>query len=82
MDYIGAGDVSEIPRRMIQAAYMSIADVVIIQMQDVLELGTEARMNTPSTIGANWQWRALSGQINHEDAGWLRKYAGIYGRLL
>lgn len=82
LDYIGAGDVSEIPRRMIQAAYMSIADVVIIQMQDVLELGTEARMNTPSTIGANWQWRALSGQINHEDAGWLRKYTGIYGRLL
>ncbi len=82
MDYIGAGDISEIPRRMIQAAYMSIADAVIIQMQDVLELGTEARMNTPSTIGANWQWRARLEQIDHNDAAWLRKYAGIYGRSL
>lgn len=80
LDYIGADSIAEIPRRMIQVSYMSIADVVIIQMQDVLELGTEARMNTPSTIGANWQWRAVKGQINYEDAHWLRRYAGIYGR--
>lgn len=80
LDYLGAADTDEIPRRMIQASYMSIADTVIIQMQDVLELGTEARMNTPSTIGDNWQWRTVADQIRQDDARRLRRLAYIYGR--
>lgn len=33
----------------------------MVQMQDLLGLGSEARMNIPSTLGGNWQWRALPG---------------------
>ncbi len=43
---------------LIKAAYSSPADYAIVQMQDVLSLGSEARMNTPSTLGGNWTWRA------------------------
>ncbi len=41
----------------IESLFSSPADTVIITMQDLLGLGTEARMNTPSTLGGNWMWR-------------------------
>ena len=42
----------------IRSAYGSVSDLAVIQMQDILGLGNEARMNTPSTLGGNWTWRA------------------------
>lgn len=42
---------------MIRGAYQSVCNLAIIPMQDLLGLGTDARMNTPSTVGHNWQWR-------------------------
>lgn len=42
---------------MMRALWGSVADLTIIQAQDILGLGSEARMNTPSTVGSNWQWR-------------------------
>ncbi len=47
---------------MIRTAFASVADLCIIQMQDYLELGGEARMNFPGTLsGSNWTWRACEG---------------------
>ncbi|MBQ1389010.1 MAG: 4-alpha-glucanotransferase [Clostridia bacterium] len=42
---------------IIRVAYESVADTAIIQMQDFLGLGADARLNTPSTLGGNWEWR-------------------------
>lgn len=42
---------------MIKTAFASCADTAVIPMQDVLNLGSEARMNTPGTVGGNWGWR-------------------------
>ena len=42
---------------MIHALYMSSADTVILQMQDILGKDNSARMNYPSTLGGNWKWR-------------------------
>ena len=42
---------------MIRGAYQSVCNLAIIPMQDLLGLGSDARMNTPSTVGHNWQWR-------------------------
>lgn len=42
---------------LIRAAYASVASIVIIPMQDVLNLGEDARMNFPGKLGGNWQWR-------------------------
>ena len=51
---------------MMRGIWSSPADTAIVQMQDVLGLGDEARMNTPSTLGGNWCWRMLPGQATEE----------------
>jgi len=50
-------------------------------MQDILGLGSEARMNIPSTMGLNWKWRLLPGQMKDEDAALLYEMTKVYGRL-
>ena len=49
---------------MMCGAWMSSANLAVVTMQDLIGLGSSARMNIPSTLGGNWTWRALPGQIN------------------
>ncbi len=65
----------------IRLALSSVADTAILPMQDVLSLGTEARMNTPATVGNNWRWKMTPDQLNFELAGKLREMNLMYGRL-
>jgi 4-alpha-glucanotransferase len=48
---------SEINWVMIRAVLASVADVAIVPLQDVLGLGSAARMNLPGTVSGNWKWR-------------------------
>ena len=41
----------------IKTAYASVANIAVIPLQDILNLGNEARMNLPATLGGNWTWR-------------------------
>ena len=66
---------------MMRGAWSSVADLAIVQAQDVLELGHAARMNTPSTLGGNWCWRALPGAFTPTLARRLRHQMTLYGRL-
>lgn len=66
---------------IIKAAWSSVADMAIIPMQDLLELGEEARLNAPSTLGSNWRWRATSEQMSETLAKKICKYAILYGRF-
>ena len=66
---------------MMDVLWESVANMVIIQAQDILDLGSEARMNQPSTVGANWQWRALPGVFTQELASRLKNKMAIYNRL-
>ena len=66
---------------MMDVLWESVANMVIIQAQDILDLGSEARMNQPSTVGANWQWRALPGVFTQELASRLKNKMEIYNRL-
>ena len=66
---------------MMRAAWSSVADMAIVPMQDLLGLGSEARMNEPSTLGKNWKWRATEDQITGKLATKLYKYTQMYGRL-
>jgi 4-alpha-glucanotransferase len=50
----------------IRAALNSVADLALIPLQDVLGLGSEARMNTPSLDGGNWKWRFTPGRLTPE----------------
>lgn len=79
-DYLNAGSDEEIPAAIVRAGYASVADTVIFQLQDLMGLDNHARINTPSTIGQNWRWRLLPGQLPQELAQQLRHLVQIYGR--
>jgi 4-alpha-glucanotransferase len=65
----------------IRAAQCSPASLSIIPLQDVLGLGSEARMNTPSLHGGNWRWRFDQGQLRSESAAKLAPLAELSDRL-
>jgi 4-alpha-glucanotransferase len=65
----------------IRAAQTSVADLALIPMQDVLGLGSEARMNTPSRDGGNWKWRLAPGQFTPELTAKLAHLAEVTDRL-
>jgi 4-alpha-glucanotransferase len=62
--YFGPKAEEEIHWTFIQAAVTSVADLSIVPLQDVLGLGSEARMNTPSHSDGNWKWRYQPGALN------------------
>ena len=64
----------------IRAVLSSIADTAIIPMQDVLGLGTEARMNLPGTPSGNWRWRFLPGSLTPQLRDRLRQITVLYDR--
>jgi 4-alpha-glucanotransferase len=57
---------------LLRLAYSTRADLAIVQMQDVLGLGREARLNTPGTVEGNWSWRLEPGQLTDALATRLR----------
>ncbi|MBD3380229.1 MAG: 4-alpha-glucanotransferase [Candidatus Omnitrophica bacterium] len=65
---------------MIRMVMGSVADISMIPMQDVLGLGSEARMNFPSSGKNNWEWRMLPGQFCAEARDGLREMVYTYGR--
>ncbi len=66
---------------MMRGAWSSVADLAIIPMQDLLSLGSEGRINTPSTVGNNWRWRLLPGQASAQLSRRLLRATRLYGRL-
>jgi 4-alpha-glucanotransferase len=58
--------------RMMEAVFRSPAAVAIVPLQDVLGLGSEARMNTPGTVEGNWAWRFPAGALTSELGARLR----------
>lgn len=66
---------------MARTVWASPADLAILQMQDLLGLGAEARINTPSTLGGNWKWRLRPGQCTDELACRIRADLAVYGRI-
>lgn len=65
---------------LIRASFMSVANTAVIPMQDVLGLGTEARMNYPGKESGNWAWRMMDGDIDHVLARRIHDHALRYGR--
>ncbi|HTV01981.1 MAG TPA: 4-alpha-glucanotransferase [Luteitalea sp.] len=65
----------------IRAVLASVADTAIVPVQDVLGLGSEARMNVPGQASGNWRWRLRPGELTAAHAGRLRTLSDLYGRL-
>jgi 4-alpha-glucanotransferase len=67
---------------MVRLAWASVADTAIAPMQDFLELGAHARMNTPGTIENNWQWKMQSGQLDDCLSHEIATLNNLFGRRI
>lgn len=65
----------------VKALWSTVAELTIVQAQDLLGLGSACRMNTPSTTENNWQWRAKPGCFDNDLADKLRQNMQLYERL-
>ena len=76
--YIGPSDNPVWP--LIRAIEASVAEIAILPAQDLLELGAEARMNTPARAAGNWSWRAAEGSWTPELSAKLAALAAVTDR--
>ncbi|MBD7913070.1 4-alpha-glucanotransferase [Clostridium cibarium] len=77
---ISCNDKSSISWGFISYAMKSISKIVIIPVQDILSLGREGRMNTPGTLGGNWEWTFDVGELNSTIINKISKIAMLYER--
>ncbi|MDY4077289.1 MAG: 4-alpha-glucanotransferase [Clostridium sp.] len=78
--YLGLNEEEGYNWGFIRGIWSSVADTAIAPMQDFLNLGHESRVNLPSTLGINWQWRAKKEDINENLANKIYKFTKLYGR--
>ena len=77
-----ASDGSQINWDMIRAAWASVANTAVVPLQDVLGIGSRARMNLPASERGNWQWRFRKGALTETIINRLRELTVLYGRNL
>lgn len=80
LDYLGIRDGAGLVWQLLRAVLATHARCAVLTMQDCLQLGPEARMNTPSTLDGNWQWRALDSDFDPTLAKRLAQMTQLYGR--
>lgn len=78
--YMGLNDNEGRVWGMVREGMSSVATLFFAQLQDYLELGPEARINTPGTMDGNWQWRLRPGQLSDELAERIAGMTQLYGR--
>ena len=79
--YLNLKSTKDIHKALIRACLASVSETAIIPMQDYLGLGSEARINTPSTLGDNWKWRLNDGQFTEELADEMYDLTKLYYRI-
>jgi 4-alpha-glucanotransferase len=78
--YLGL-DGRQVQWEMIRAVLASVADTAIVPAQDLLGLGSDARMNRPGTVTDNWRWRLVPGQLSSETLRTLAVMTETYERV-
>lgn len=78
--YLHRGEVEPIHQALLRSLFGTVSDTVIVAMQDLLGLPASSRMNVPSTVGGNWEWRLLPDQISQEHKDFLKELTRLYGR--
>jgi 4-alpha-glucanotransferase len=76
------GDVAEAAPKLMRLAWFSVAALAIAPLQDVLNLGNEARMNVPGRAEGNWRWRCTEEMLSGPAFEWLRELTKTSDRLL
>jgi 4-alpha-glucanotransferase len=81
--YLGRSDGGshDIPPALIELAWTSPAGLAITPLQDLLNLGADARMNVPGRADGNWRWRCTETMLPRASFEWLRNTTESSGRL-
>ena len=79
-EYLNLHEKDTVQWEFIRAALSSVADTAVIPLQDYLGLKSEARINTPSTLGGNWEWRLEPDVLTRKLADQIRNITRLYGR--
>lgn len=81
IDYLGLNEEEGYNWGLIKGIWSSVAYLAIGQLQDFLNLGEEARMNTPATLGGNWTWRFKEEALNKELSDRIANITLTYRRV-
>ena len=79
-EYLNRRDDETITEAMIRGIYSSVSDYAIVTMQDLLDKDATSRMNVPSTVGGNWEWRMVAEDLTEERKEFLRNITVRYSR--
>ena len=79
-DYTYRSEDESICQAMIRQLFATVSNTAIATMQDVLDLPASSRMNVPSTIGGNWQWRMQQSDLTQDKKDFLAKMTTLYQR--
>ena len=79
-EYLNRRGDETITEAMIRGIYSSVSDYAIVTMQDLLDKDATSRMNVPSTVGGNWEWRMLAEDLTEERKEFLRNITVRYSR--
>ena len=79
-EYLRTRKTTLLLRECIMSAMSSVSNTCIIPLQDLLGLDSTGRINTPSTLKNNWQWRCTHEQLKNIDCDSLLRYTKLYGR--
>lgn len=66
---------------LLHAAWASVAVLAVVPLQDILRMGSEARMNRPGVATGNWRWRFRIDQFRHDAIGQLAELTTLYNRI-
>jgi len=80
-NYLGYTIDKSMPWSLIRLALASVANMAIIPLQDIFELGSDDRMNVPGTTEGNWSWRFSEKAMTENTSMHLRELVCCYGRL-
>lgn len=79
-NYLNINENEPIAWQFIRGAWASVSDLALAPIQDLLEMDSSARMNTPGVAAGNWQWRIKDGLLTDELAEKLSKLTKTYFR--
>ncbi|WP_067141112.1 4-alpha-glucanotransferase [Oceanivirga salmonicida] len=79
--YINKKDDELVSRAMLRTLFSTVSNIAIASMQDILDKDASSRMNIPSTVGGNWQWRMKKDDLTDDKKEFLIKITKIYNRV-
>lgn len=78
--YTNRKPIEPVTQAMLRTLFATVSDTAIATMQDVLDLGEDSRMNMPSTVGGNWEWRMKAEDLTQDRIDFLVKMTTLYQR--